>query len=124
MLKRIGGAFVVGAGIGAIGQILFLISGMMFEPGKHILPAMVVFGLLAAILVVIGVYEKIVKIGHAGAEAVISGLMFGAGMVTSGAKYAGASNGKAILAGVKEILKVMGTGFVLGILSGMVLNLK
>lgn len=120
--KRIGRAFIVGAVMGLIGQILMNIFGA-FVPADFVTPvAMIVFGIISAGVILSGLYFKVAKFGGDGAAIPLTGLMFGAAMAAGGEKAKGASNGKAFLKGFVTIITVLGIGFVICFVLGLILK--
>lgn len=69
-----------------------------------------------------GFYFKVMKAGYNGAAIVLSGLMFGSATGTAAAQKAGKSAGKAFLIGFWSVIKILGIGFILAVLLGMILK--
>lgn len=122
-LKRIGKAFIVGGCVGLVGQVLIALASIWIpDPALVTMAAMLVFGVISVAVIGSGLYAKIAAFGGDGAQIPLCGLMFGAAMTRAMAQRAGASRGKAVLAGFAAIMKVLGTGFVLAFVLGLLLH--
>ncbi len=121
MGKRILRAFAVGAGAGVIGQIIVLIvSQFVTDPTATTLLSMLLFGVVAAVLIVTGIYGKIAKFGGEGAGLALSGLMFGATGACVEKIKNGESKVKAVFGGFWSVFKVLGIGFIISMVLGMI----
>lgn len=122
-LKRIGKAFIVGGCVGLMGQILISLLSLVIPDATVVtMAAMIVFGLIAVALIGSGFYGKVAQFGGKGAEIPLCGLMFGAAMTRAMTQRAGASRGKAILSGFWAVMKVLGCGFILSLVVGLLLH--
>lgn len=115
-------AFLVGALIGLIGQILTWICSQ-FVPSDLLLAASILlFGVLSIAMIGSGCYAKVMAFGGNGAAIPVCGLMFGAATVRAEAQMKGSSAAKAIWAGFIAVMKILGTGFVLSFILGLALG--
>ena len=80
------------------------------------------FGVVAVGLIASGLYFKIAKFGEEGAAIPVCGLMFGAATGAAAARAAGKSNAQAFLTGFWGVIKVLGTGYVLAFILGLLLR--
>lgn len=78
------------------------------------------FGVVSVGLIISGAYFKIVQFGGDGAAIPVCGLMFGAATGAAAAEEMSGSKGKAFLSGFLGVIKVLGTGYVLAFLLGLV----
>ena len=122
-VKRILKAFVVGCGVGLIGQILIAIfSRFIDDPMLTILVSMLAFGCLGVVMIITGFYFKVAKFGGNGAAIPVCGLMHGAAVCAAAAEKAGAGAGKAFLVGFWSVIKILGTGFIIAFILGLFLH--
>ena len=122
MAQRIGKAFVVGAVLGLVGQILMLICGLLV-PADLVTPvAMLLFGVLSMVLILTGVFPKVMDWGGAGAAITLTGLMMGAAGGAIDAGKEGAPAGKAFMKGFLQVLVVVGAGFVINAALGLLIR--
>lgn len=123
MAKRIGKAFLVGCFVGLIGQILILILGALGVGNDMVvMAAMLAFGVIAIVMIVSGFYFKLSAFGGSGAAIPVCGLMFGAAMSAASAVKSGQSRFKAFLIGFWSVFRVLGTGFALAFILGLILG--
>ena len=123
MLKKLGKAFITGGCIGVVGQILISVAGLVLpDPSLAMMAGMLLFGFLSIGLIVSGAYFKIGAFGSESAQIPLCGLMFGAAMGAAAAQKNGAAPGMAILLGILGILKVLGTGYLICLILGLLLH--
>ncbi|MBQ6621848.1 MAG: SpoVA/SpoVAEb family sporulation membrane protein [Mogibacterium sp.] len=122
MGARIGKAFVVGAALGLIGQILILLAGMIVPADLVVPAAMLLFGILSVILILSGFFPKVMEWGGAGAAITLTGLMMGAAGGAIEEKAKGAPTGKAYFKGFLQVLIVVGIGFVIDAVLGLLMK--
>ena len=123
MAKRIGKAFLVGCLVGLIGQILILIlTAVGVGSDMVVMAAMLIFGVIAMVMIISGLYFKISAFGGSGAAIPVCGLMFGAAMGSAAAVKSGKRSAKAFLTGFWDVFKVLGSGFALAAILGLILG--
>ena len=120
MGKKLFNAFVVGVVVGLTGHFLMILSAMIV-PSDFVTPvAMILFGLISSIIIANGAYMKIAAFGGEGAAIPLCGLMFGAAAARAEAQAKGASAGKAIVKGFTSIIIVVGIGFIISFVLGLI----
>lgn len=121
ILKRILKAFAVGAGAGLVGQILMaLVSLAVSDTNLVTMISMLLFGFIGFALIAAGLYTPIARFGGDGAAIPLCGLMYGAAATSAGAQKAGMPASKAFRTGFLAIFKVLGTGFVIALVIGLI----
>lgn len=122
-ITRIGTAFATGAAVGLLGQIIiFLISLFIPDSSMAVMLGMLVFGILSVIAICTGFYYKVIAFGKNGAAIPVCGLMFGAAEGAAAAKAAGAGSLQAFFKGFAGVISVLGTGFLLCVILGLILH--
>ena len=123
MLKKIGKAFLVGGCIGVVGEALIQLASLFIaDATSAMMLGILLFGFVGVVLILTGVYFKVAEFGGDGAAIPVCGLMFGAATGAAAAEEAGQSRGKAILSGFVGVIKVLGTGYVLAFILGLILR--
>ncbi len=123
MIRRIVKGFLVGGLMGLIGQVIFLVISKTAIPSDMIVPAtMLTYGFVSVALILSGLYFKLAAFGGHGADLPISGLMFGAAMTCADAKRSGRGTLASFFAGFWMIMKILGAGFVVAFVLGLVLG--
>lgn len=121
MLKKIGRAFLVGGCIGVVGEALIQLASLwILDRTTAMMAGILMFGVVSVGLIISGAYFKIVQFGGDGAAIPVCGLMFGAATGAAAAEEMSGSKGKAFLSGFLGVIKVLGTGYVLAFLLGLV----
>ena len=120
MGKKLINAFIVGAAVGLVGHLLMVLTALIV-PADFVTPvAMVIFGVISAGAIASGAYLKIAAFGGEGAAIPLCGLMFGAAAARAEAQAKGAPAGKAIRKGFVSIITVVGIGFVICFILGLI----
>ena len=120
MLKKVGRAFLTGGCIGVVGEALIQLASLLIPDATvSIMVGVLLFGIVAVALILSGVYFKIAEYGGDGAAIPVCGLMFGAATGAAASEAAGESKGKAFLTGFLGVIKVLGTGYILAFLLGL-----
>ncbi len=123
MLKKVGKAFLTGGCIGLVGEALIQLASLWIADSTMAMMAgILLFGFVAVVLILSGLYFKISAFGGDGAAIPVCGLMFGAAMGAAQAEAQGASKGKAALSGFLGVIKVLGTGYLLAFMLGLILH--
>ena len=123
MVKRIARAFLTGGIAGVIGQLLVnLTCKFIPDPMLGFMAGILLFGVVAAIFILSGLYFKIAAYGTGGAAIVLSGLMFGCATGAAAAEKNGQSKGKAFLTGFWGVFKVVGAGYLICFILGLLLK--
>lgn len=116
-------AFLTGGFIGIIGQVLVkLCSLVVTDVTAVVMAAIFLFGVLSMFVVSSGLYNKVTRFGGNGAAIALCGLMNGAANAASACRKSGESIGKAALSGFLAVFKVLGTGFALCFLVGLLFH--
>ena len=123
MLKKVGKAFLTGGCIGVVGEALIQLCGLFIKDSTSaMMLGILLFGALGVVLILTGLYFKISAFGGDGAAIPVCGLMFGAATGAAAAEEAGQSKGKAILTGFVGVIKVLGTGYLIAFILGLILR--
>ena len=122
LLKRCGGAFVAGGLAGIIGQLMIYVAGLFTPADYAVLVAMLLYGVIGVVMICTGFYFKAMQYGYNGAAIVLSGLMFGSATGAAEALAQGQTPVKAFLIGFWNVIKVLGTGFILAFILGMIIK--
>ncbi|MCC8128023.1 MAG: hypothetical protein LIO92_11620 [Clostridiales bacterium] len=119
--KRVLHAFTVGAAGGIIGQIILsLVSAVVPDAVQATLISMLLFGIVGAMFILSGIYGKVAQFGEEGAGLVLSGLMFGATVNCVEKIRSGEPNGRAALIGFSKVFMILGTGFIISLVFGLI----
>ena len=122
-LQRVVKAFLVGAAAGLTGQILLMFLSLAIpDPAMAGMASAVVFGLISLGLILSGLYFPIGKFGNDGASIPLSGLMFGAAILSAAARKAGATEKRAFLYGFFNVMKMIGIGYISAFILGLLLR--
>lgn len=122
VLTRAIKAFLVGAFVGLTGQSLIWVCALFVPPAMAVPAATLLFGVLGIALIGTGFYAGAMEFGGNGAAIPIWGLMFAAAAGRAEAQSKGVAAPKAFWIGFIPIIKIIGAGFVLAFLLGMVLE--
>ena len=122
VIKRAARAFIAGGCIGTLGQVMIRICGIFVPAEFSVLIAMLVFGAISSIVIIAGLYDPIAKFAANGAAIPVCGLMYGAAMQTAGEIRNGAKVSRAVGKGFAGVFKVLGTGFILAFILGLLLK--
>ena len=123
MGARLGKAFIFGGCVSVIGQLFLMVAASIVpDASLATIVAMFAFGIVAAIIIATGVYDKCAKFADFGADQPLSGLMYGATMNTALARAQGAPAGKAVLKGFCIVILVVGIGFIVSAVLGMIIG--
>lgn len=87
-----------------------------------VMVSITLFGVLSVVMIGTGFYAKVMAFGGNGAAIPVCGLMFAAATVRAEAQTKGASASGAIWAGFAAVMKILGSGFVLSFILGIMLN--
>lgn len=121
MLKKVGRAFLTGGCIGVAGEALIQLASLLIPDATvSVMAGVLLFGIAAVILILSGAYFKIAEYGGDGAAIPVCGLMFGAATGAAAAEAAGESKGKAFWNGFWGVIKILGTGYILAFLMGLI----
>ena len=121
MIQKALKAGLFGGCIGLVGQaFIALISGFIQDPMLATIIAMLIFGLVSAVIIATGLYDKIAAFAGFGADQPLCGLMYGATGIAAGTKASGAPAGKAVIAGFVKVMIIVGIGFVLSAILGLI----
>lgn len=123
-IKKIALAFLVGGLLALLGQVFFVLLVTVFGstspiPGPGTL---ILMGLFTLITFPLGLYQKIEKLGEFGAILPFSGLAAAAAGTFCKVKEESGSVASGILAGVKLVWYVIGTGSIAAIIVALVIT--
>ena len=110
-IKGYAGAFVVGGGIGVVGQLflnLYLAAGLSMLAAVY--GMILTLAVLGVILTLTGVYQKLTGLGGMGAMMPMSGLSGGIAETVMGLYKNGASMWEALAGGMKAPAQIFGVG--------------
>lgn len=117
-------AFLFGGCIGLIGQVLVLVTaGITSETEMITVMAMLLMGILGAVLISSGLYYKLSEFFGFAADQPLCGLMFGAANITSHTVEAGENKKKAFLKGFLTVMVIIGIGFIVCACLGLIIAL-
>jgi hypothetical protein len=121
-IRKILKAFLVGGCFGLIGQLLIALFAIFISDATMvIMVSILAFGVIAVVIIANGFYFKVAEFGDSGAAIPVCGLMFGAATSAAAAQKAGAKLEKAFIVGFWNVLKILGTGFVIAFILGLLL---
>jgi len=125
LAKKLVGAFVVGGCMGLLGQLLMMLFGAIVGAESILFMPLILIsmGVIGAVLFVLGIYQKIEKVGRIGALMSFCGLPTGVAGGICGIRGGGAPLGKAIANGLKPLTIIIGTAFIGSALIGVVASL-
>mgnify|MGYP000926782770 CR=1 FL=1 len=121
IFKPIFSAFIVGGLLAVVGQVfmnIFIALGV--EPGLTAPLTLVAMGVIGGGLFIVGIYQKIEKVGAFGAILPFSGFAAAVAGVFAGTKKQTNSSGKASKAAIMLVLYVAGIGTILSFIVGAV----
>jgi hypothetical protein len=122
ILKRVSKAFVFGACVGLAGQICLLLAGSIVPDATlATIIAMLLVGLIGALLIATGIYDKLAGFAGFGEDQPVCGLMYGAANMARGALSEGAPMGKSFFKGFIAIALIVGIGFIIPALIAIVI---
>ena len=123
MAKKVLNAFLTGGVIGAAGQALIMLAGMLVPDATlALMLGMLLFGFVGVVLIVSGLYLKIARFGDTGASIPLSGLMFGAAMGTAQARKEGKTPVQAVMKGFLGVILVVAIGYGIAFAIGALLG--
>ena len=123
VLKRIVKAFITGGCAGLVGQVLITVmSNFIADPILTVLASVLIFGFICVLLILTGTYTKISRFGGGGGAILLGGLMFAAATASAEMQSAGTSKSKAVIGGFAKIMMVLGSGFVISLLIGILFH--
>jgi hypothetical protein len=125
LAKKLFGAFAIGGCMGFFGQLFMMIfEGILGADSAMVMPATLMsMSVVGALLFLCGIYQKIEKIGGMGALISFSGLPTGAAGGICGIHGSGVPLGKAVVNGIKPLAVIIGAGFIVSALIGVIAGL-
>ena len=123
MGKKLLYSFLFGGCIGAVGHaFIMVVSGFVPDPTLATIIAMLLFGLVSAVVIGTGLYDKMAAVVGFAADQPLCGLMYGATKVAGAEKANGAPNGKAFVSGFVKVMIIVGIGYIISAVLGIIIG--
>ncbi|SHN57852.1 SpoVA/SpoVAEb family sporulation membrane protein [Desulfitobacterium chlororespirans] len=122
MFKQIISSFIVGGLLAVLTQgYMNFSAGVLGAQSPLVVPmTLLLIGLTGGVLFIVGIYEKIEKLGYFGAILPLCGLVAAVAGVFTGTKMETGSSGAATKSALNLVLFVLGLGTILSMLIGAI----